>query len=1043
CNADTLSNAYDNTMLQTETFDEALANGFFAPGPLNVLSEPAAVVFENHDPYFGTTAYPSQSYIIVGAGVNNRIEMVNELNGVGTLHGYTLWEQALVLTICPDTNDVATCLQSVTFGGDPCFNDQVWENFRTLYLSKKWTIQDGIRTKTAIGQKFYNGCIGGSDVQVFRDEGFICPTGDCVTPSNCGAIYDGCNDNQTYCHLGNQWAYETKTKRYYSHRSLLGIDLATATPQNMQAGGLADNATVCATKCEAMETYWEHQLRDCGLTNAQMTNLLAGLRAICEEGCVQGAQLAGEDGVNGANEGARNLPIGEFVTFHVSGSGNHNVRTFGEVWELILGTTSTEICDSLLLEMPLAFDFDYAYGSPLQLDPCACSTIQGEIAGYLARNLPQVEWADSFNLEYGTTTNATALNYFDCQCGNVMASGEHVLSRYPVPTSLQCKDCIDCAQMDAAEADFALDYNGFDPTHPNFATIYRTYMNLRFGWSLDYEDYLEMQSDCDDCVAQGTCFSDPPMLCNTAFHSVATADPANCAAIQLAIAHSDAAIAYDDYVEDIRDSIRQSYITACLGAINNETFTMDFDEQVYQHTLQYYDQSGQLVATVPPEGYEPVPEAELSEVADHRAEPQMHPRKLPQHRMRTEYSVNAYDETLTTRSPDAGKTSFWYDRLGRVVLRQSNMQLAQSPDEYSYVLYDPLGRVFESGVVASTQALHQLNLNDAVAFQNAVNAGVKREVSEYYYDTPTPNYPDPFPPGDARNLKNRVSSVHYLATPGADVQSMYFAYDFHGLVTTTYIENPAMDDMGNGLKRVDYEFDLVTGNTAEVRFQEGHADQYFWRYTYDADNRLISTSSSKDGVIWSEDARMEYYDHGPLSRVEYGAAGVQGKDYAYTIQDWIKGLNSNTMQANRDIGKDGVNGSAFARDAMAYSLGYFHGDYTAVRNDAATDRFLADETNAAFRTGFSNDVDDFNLYNSNVRQMVTTTRDVAGNQVEPQTAVFRYDHLNRLVQLNVFDQSSIVAGNIWDATATDQGGFNSHYSYDLNGNLQSLSRADF
>ncbi len=67
------------------------------------------------------------------------------------------------------------------------------------------------------------------------------------------------------------------------------------------------------------------------------------------------------------------------------------------------------------------------------------------------------------------------------------------------------------------------------------------------------------------------------------------------------------------------------------------------------------------------------------------------------------------------------------------------------------------------------------------------------------------------------------------------------------------------------------------------------------------------------------------YLHGPLARVEYGNNQVQGLDYAYTIQGWIKAVNSEALLPNLDMGKDGLNvtGNAnknFARDAFGYSL---------------------------------------------------------------------------------------------------------------------------
>ncbi|TKC56604.1 hypothetical protein FBD94_23105 [Pedobacter hiemivivus] len=64
-------------------------------------------------------------------------------------------------------------------------------------------------------------------------------------------------------------------------------------------------------------------------------------------------------------------------------------------------------------------------------------------------------------------------------------------------------------------------------------------------------------------------------------------------------------------------------------------------------------------------------------------------------------------------------------------------------------------------------------------------------------------------------------------------------------------------------------------------------------------------------VTGKQDASYRYYLHGPLARVDLGREGhkVQGLDYAYTLQGWLKGVNGNTLQPGNDQGGDGTNGS--------------------------------------------------------------------------------------------------------------------------------------
>ncbi len=142
-----------------------------------------------------------------------------------------------------------------------------------------------------------------------------------------------------------------------------------------------------------------------------------------------------------------------------------------------------------------------------------------------------------------------------------------------------------------------------------------------------------------------------------------------------------------------------------------------------------------------------------------------------------------------------------------------------------------------------------------------------------------------------------------------------------------------LDYIGQRYKRIDYEYDLISGNVNKVSYQKGEKDEFFHRYEYDADNRIIYAETSNNGIDWEEDAHYQYYKHGPLARTETGEVKVQGTDFAYTIQGWLKGVNSNTLKRHRDMGKDGLQNtinSKVAEDVFGFSLGYFHGDYKKV-----------------------------------------------------------------------------------------------------------------
>jgi RHS repeat-associated protein len=109
----------------------------------------------------------------------------------------------------------------------------------------------------------------------------------------------------------------------------------------------------------------------------------------------------------------------------------------------------------------------------------------------------------------------------------------------------------------------------------------------------------------------------------------------------------------------------------------------------------------------------------------------------------------------------------------------------------------------------------------------------------------------------------------------------------------------------NRFKKMAYSYDLISGKVNQVAYQPGRPDQFYHQYTYDAENRLVYVETSSDSLTWEKDARYEYYRHGPLARVVLSHQQVQGIDYAYTLQGWLKGVNSTSLNPGFDMGGDG------------------------------------------------------------------------------------------------------------------------------------------
>ena len=168
-------------------------------------------------------------------------------------------------------------------------------------------------------------------------------------------------------------------------------------------------------------------------------------------------------------------------------------------------------------------------------------------------------------------------------------------------------------------------------------------------------------------------------------------------------------------------------------------------------------------------------------------------------------------------------------------------------------------------------------------------------------------------------------------------------------------------------------------------------------YSYDAENKLTQVETSNDNVVWEKDARYSYYKQGPLARTILGELQVQGIDYAYSIQGWLKGVNSTAVnEGNYDIGQDGKQGSTnslVARDVFGFSLNYFNGDYKQINN--TTTAF----TTSTFSLTNSSGVKTANpLYNGNIAAMLVCIPKIG----QVQLYGYSYDQLNRIKSMDAF-----------------------------------------
>ncbi|HRO99096.1 MAG TPA: RHS repeat-associated core domain-containing protein [Flavobacteriales bacterium] len=217
--------------------------------------------------------------------------------------------------------------------------------------------------------------------------------------------------------------------------------------------------------------------------------------------------------------------------------------------------------------------------------------------------------------------------------------------------------------------------------------------------------------------------------------------------------------------------------------------------------------------------------------------------------------------------------------------------------------------------------------------------------------------------------------------------------------------------------------------------------------------------TSADAQNWHTDARYFYYPHGPLQRVELGEHLVQGTDYAYTLQGWLKGINGDRLNPTTDMGRDGDATVAdnpnllTGRDAYALSLGYYgDADYKAITSswDDNSPANVVQRPFAPMGTSGTLNTEHTPLYNGNIAHTVNTLQHFGlwdatnGDQGQVMAMVYRYDQLNRLRKAR--GVIGLASTNTWhgvaDSGPNEDNRYRSEYTYDANGNIETVRRYD-
>ena len=388
-----------------------------------------------------------------------------------------------------------------------------------------------------------------------------------------------------------------------------------------------------------------------------------------------------------------------------------------------------------------------------------------------------------------------------------------------------------------------------------------------------------------------------------------------------------------------------------------------------------------------------------------------------------QYRYDGKGRLVEKKLPAKGWEYMVYDKLDRLTMSQDAGQRAKK--EWLFTRYDRFGRVAYTGIATGeSRAVEQANLNLTLSnhVERTSNAGFTQNNMKVYYNPAiggeisypknikkllSVNYYDEYPP-DAPAAPENILGQPLMASATAGGKST------KSLPLAVYLKNIENDDWSRtftyydqkarvigtlhhnylvGYTQIQMELDFAgvvqkthTYHKRDTKSPEVKIEE---RFVYDHQNRLVKHFHKINGR--NEELLLEniYDELGRLSKKKVGGSEgspLQEVDYAYNIRGWLTSVNQ-----PQNLGKD----------LFGFELKY----QNPVSNGKDTPK-----------------------YNGNISQMDWKTR---SNNEELRRYTYQYDDLNRLTK-SFYSKPLAVQPNT--------GSYDEYLSYDVNGNIKTLSR---
>jgi RHS repeat-associated protein len=468
--------------------------------------------------------------------------------------------------------------------------------------------------------------------------------------------------------------------------------------------------------------------------------------------------------------------------------------------------------------------------------------------------------------------------------------------------------------------------------------------------------------------------------------------------------------------------------------------TVNYSNTYTDLSYHFYNQLGQKIATIAPEGVKLLIQNGLSGYTKTTV-PFI---SLIEYNERGQL-VNAKDADVQRKSEVV------YRKDGRLRFSQSAEQWKTG--RYSYTNYDTWGRIIESGEYQpdpstgitftsdmSVSSSMKTILENTDQTGGLIN-GTQRDVVITKYD-----YAD-----NSHGLSGYVQNEYFLRNAVSYTEKLrdgvvnnnyaaanrtsrtWYNYDEEGNVLWM------IQNIGGLSATIDYTYDLDNRLTKTIYQKDNSAETFVHYYTYDDAGRLftVSTNTTDNSGTATLQATYQYYLHGPLKRTILNN-NLQGMDYTYTLNGQLKAINNAQNSPVNDPGQDG-NGNGVFADAFGMTLDYYNGDYTNNRSGIVPIKQLNVPSGTAP-----------DLFTGQVKAMTWFSQKPASvsGMNDPTSYIFNYDDKYQFTEsiwgntLTFNNGTSNPAGytstNLFKERVMQPG--SNTPAYDRNGNIQYLQR---